>query len=468
MNTTAKINGEIVLMEKFLNSNLRKYSKVYVRISGTQNDAKLLRAKARSISKARLFIQPATPYSNESTSEAEALLSSSSLGPAVHNSDDNLLFKLRTVYFTNGLPVYKQAVSDILKRAWSAKLDKKKFESQNGLRVIVNIYDTAHYLTTKNENVYGFRYTVSINGQDPEFLAVAEPTYAEYERETNADAEKSLKFCASNAFEIERLYISTSKAADFSASAASSVALVEEKINKILARVWNQLNDVEITGNRALPNNRIVGKSKLETGFFSLLRQNVSRLSISWLVDGSLPNPIYFKRPSIDDVLPYLTSSGIHVYDGTPLINASLQISSASMLSSLDQLKVGLQNAWRKANPNIRHDYFYVLVENNNRVNKTVVKRDSSGTETKIVYFVGIQDKTFDASEIKKPTLKIVQEELKRLVPEIKFGDDKTVEFVDVSANRSDTSSLEDLSDLVVNKTADNVTRKTKLIPVIT
>lgn len=195
-------------MEKFLNSNLRPFSKVYVKIRDSQSDASLLKAKARSITKSRLFIQP--PSSNESMSHAAALLSSgSSVASLVHNNDDNLLFKLRTVYFKNGLPIYKRSVVDILKRAWSSKVDKKKFESQNGLRVIVNIYDIAHYLTTKNENAYGYRYTISINGQDPEFLAVSEPTYAEYARETDADSEKAIRFCSCNAFEIERLYVST-------------------------------------------------------------------------------------------------------------------------------------------------------------------------------------------------------------------------------------------------------------------
>jgi hypothetical protein len=460
-------------MEKFLNSNSIKFSKVYVKISGSQHDARLLKAKARSISKARLFQQP---FVNESSSETAALLSSTTT-QVVHNNDDNLLFKLRTIYFKNGLPIYKQSVIDILKRAWLSKVNKKQFESQNGIRVIVSVYDISHYLTTKNENVYGYRYTVSINGQDPEFLAVTEPTYAEYAHETEMDAEKSIKFCPCNAFEIERLYISAK---------IDSVELLETKINKVLARVWNQLNDIEITGNRQLPNNRIVGKSKLEMGFVSLLKQNVNRLSISWLVDGSLPNPVYFKRPSLDDVLPYLSDLGINLYDGTPLINQSIQIEPPSKINNLDQLKLALQNAWRKANPNIRQDYFYVLIDNNNKVNKnkdiSVSKRDTNkfnqeGSSNKLVYFIGIQDKSFDASEIQQPTLRVLQEEIKRLVPDVKFIQDKTIEIVETNNdninknnnnnNMNDANEQTSFNNVNNNfSTVNSATRKTKQIPV--
>ena len=452
-------------MEKFLNSNLRKFSKVYVKISGSQYDARLLKAKARSITKASLFQQPPV---NESLSETAALLSSTA--SVVHNNDDNLLFKLRTIYFKNGLPIYKQSVIDIIKRAWSSKVDKKKFESQNGLRVIVSVYDVSHYLTTKNENVYGYRYTISINGQDPEFLAITEPTYAEYAHETDMDEEKSIQFCPCNAFEIERLYV-TAK--------IDSVASMEAKINKILGRVWNQLNDIEITGNRQLQNNRIVGKSKLETGFVSLLKQNVSRLSISWLVDGSLPNPVYFKQPSLDDVIPYLSDSGIHLYDGTPLINQSIQIAPQSNIINLDQFKLGIQNAWRKANPNIRQDYFYILLDNKLNKNKdiSVSKRDTTNfnqdeSSKKIVYFIGIQDKSFDASEIRQPTLKVVQEEIKRLVPDIRFTQDKAIEIIETNNDNRNNKVVDLNEDTSFNSISTNfstptsATRKTKQIPV--
>ena len=418
----SKINGEVVLMEKFLNVNQKKFSKVYIRISGSQEDAKLLTARARSVSKARLFIKASNDSGDSSSTQITT----------INSNQDNLLFKLRTIYFKNALPVYKQNVVNILEKAWLSKLDKKKFESQNGLRVLVNIFDVANYLTTKNEEVYGYRYTVSVNGQDPEFLGVTEPTFAEFEHETEAQSEKTLKFCPYSAFEIERVYISAKN---------DSTEHFESKINEILTNVWNQLNDIEMSVyNRGMTSNRIIGKCKLDTGYYNVLKQSINRLALTWLVDGSIPNPVYFKRPTLDDVLPYLSNAGINIYEGTPLINQTIEISPGNT-TSFEQIKLGLLSGWRKANPGIKQDAFYLLVETNERPVDllSISKRDASaklststnaiGAEqkpTNIIYFVGIKEKLYDSSEIRKPTLKMLQEELKRIVQDIKFADDQT------------------------------------------
>ena len=260
----------------------------------------------------------------------------------------------------------------------------------------------------------------------------------------------------------------------------SSKALLEERIDKALARAWSQLNDAEITGTRALPMGRISGKSKLETGYYSLLKQDVSRLSVSWLVDGAPPNPVYFRQPRVQDVIPFLNEAGVSLYEGTPLVNQSLLVTVDSV-SDWEQLRVGVQNAWRKANPVIRQDYFYVLVDaksakkSRDSSSIAVSKREDKSVGDNVLYFIGIQDKSFDASEIQQPTLKLIQEEVKRLVPGVRFADDKTIEFVKVDSNDNKNINKDGDENAHINIFDNNnnnnnfsktPTRKTKQIPV--
>jgi hypothetical protein len=42
-------------------------------------------------------------------------------------------------------------------------------------------------MTNRDEEVFGFKYTVSINGQDPKFLGVQEPTFEEYLLQTKLE-----------------------------------------------------------------------------------------------------------------------------------------------------------------------------------------------------------------------------------------------------------------------------------------
>lgn len=179
-------------MEKFYNANKIPFSKIYLKLTGV-NEIKMARGYLKPrLAKARVVLSSST--TNQTTNEIEYISAPS----------DNLLFKLRTVYFTNALPVYRHFIQKILERVWTSKLDKKSFESQNGLRVEVSILDVSHFLTNKNENTFGYKYTISINGQDPEFMGVTEPTYSDFVQEP---MENSIEFCACKAYEVERVYI---------------------------------------------------------------------------------------------------------------------------------------------------------------------------------------------------------------------------------------------------------------------
>lgn len=206
-------------MEKFYNANKIPYSKIYLKLTGI-NGFRTARAYLKpKLAKARVILSPTMPTSQNSsnhladsgTAPTFEYLSSgtgtsntlSSL--SLSSTSDNLLFKLRTVFFRNALPsVSRDRVRDVIERAWTSRLDLREFESQNGLRVEVNVIDVAHFLTIKNENTFGYKYTVSVNGQDPEFMGIQEPTYADFARESRS---ADIDFCPCKAYEVQRLYI---------------------------------------------------------------------------------------------------------------------------------------------------------------------------------------------------------------------------------------------------------------------
>ena len=145
---TSKVNCEVVLMEKFLNSDMKQYSKIYVKLTlSNENKLRIIKfnnkRQSSTVSRARLLV-PETQHDDHSNKTI----------------NDVLLFKLRTIYFKKALPIHNQSIVNIIERAWMAKLDRKQFASQNGLRLLVNIIDYKHYLTNKNEKVFGFNYII--------------------------------------------------------------------------------------------------------------------------------------------------------------------------------------------------------------------------------------------------------------------------------------------------------------------
>lgn len=407
-----KVTGEIVLMEKFYNSNRVPFSKIYLKLKGV-NEIKTARGVnlKSKLARARVILA-----SSNTTNEIELVQS------------DNLLFKLRQVYFKNALPVYRHIVRNILERVWTNKLDKRQFESQNGLRVEVSIIDIAHFLTNKYEHAFGYKYTVSINGQDPEFLAIKEPTYGDYMRETAAQSQNSttIEFCPCNAFEVERVYIKYD----------NSIDELKEKIDEILIGAWNELNVY-----RNLSTNRIVTTNKLETGFYDATLDNLTRLEVTWLVDGANPNPIYFKSPRMDDLLAHFENSTISVYEGIPLIGQSLKFSAYN--SSHDQLlKQAVLNAWSKANPSIDERIFFLTLEPRPivRTKRELLsaKLRSMFTQANVNYYVGVNENTFDITELERPTQRMIRSEIKQLVPGVKFDDDEQSGTITDNVNLND------------------------------
>ncbi len=436
-----KVNGHVVMMEKFFNSKQKQFAKVYLKISGAAElrNARILTKSSMNQGRRLVFSSDQEPRS-----AAHPLLSS------LASSNDDLLFKIRTAFFKGAVPVFRQNIINILERTWTSKLDKKQFELQNGLRVLIYIKDVSHYLTNKNEDTYGYTYTISINGQDPEFLGIKEPTFSDFMYHTRLEKENSIEFCPCSAFEIERVY--------FKLSPNMTESAFKSKLARLLNKVWHDMN--ADSRERGLTSNRVTVKNKLDSSYFTVQSEKLIRLAMTWLVDGASPNPIYFRRPSIQDMLPYFANYSLTVYDGIPLINQSLTL---YKYNSTEVVRDALMKAWQKVNPSVRGDVFYIKVENelensvrgeeetfidlvdedsgsSSESNRTTTRsillsnqrRNAVGplvkTPTVFNYFVGVNDKTFDAGEIQQPSLRTIIQEVKRLDPGAKFEQDTIVE----------------------------------------
>ncbi len=422
---TSKVNCEVVLMEKFLNSDMKQYSKIYVKLTlSNENKLRIIKfnnkRQSSTVSRARLLV-PETQHDDHSNKTI----------------NDVLLFKLRTIYFKKALPIHNQSIVNIIERSWMTKLDRKQFVSQNGLRLLVNIIDYKHYLTNKNEKVFGFSYIISINGQDPEFIGITEPTFADYIRETEKEKLDSIEFCSYNANEVDLFYVSVKD------NEASSLEL---KLNKVLKIAWTQLNEASnsssvVTAARSIKStNRIVNKLRLNNGYFDINRKNVYRLAVSWLVDGSTPNPLYFTRPTFDDLIPLLSDYDIKPYNDLPLINITipnlkLAESSQSQLQNIslsDLFEAAILNAWLESNANLKPDIFHIYIENSendesstsrNIKNRNLSKRDLSSMKSfDMNMLVGVNDKTFDVTDLNRPSEEVFKRHLKRSIPNIQFG----------------------------------------------
>ena len=457
---------EVASMEKFLNVEGKRYSKIYIKLTsfgtsdsahvhhGDQNDeltthnaddSKLhldalrlthnnkRRQAATSASRARLLI-PLHHQPSASSIATSSSFNSNKTTDLSDQSDQMLLYKLRRLFFRRLLPVHNASVASIVERAWRAKLDTRMFESQNGLRLLVAIRDVRHYLTTtslldnhKNEDesdsgeVFGFAYTIAINGQDPEFMGIGEPTYADYVRETTRQQSdtNNIEFVASNANELDLLYIRTTTSSSISEQPLS------RQLNSMLERVWTDLNSgngnedktqeaAAAIGRSTMKRSRIMSKIKLTPGFYDadeLIARHrgkkhttappprVSRLAISWLVDGSAPNPLYFHRPGVLDLAPYFSAlssasntstSIIEMFSGTPMIAQSIgDIDLSSLLVLLQasapntysnntssskggdqvlsalvaKVRDAVRQAWLSANPKLADSVLHILVD---------------------------------------------------------------------------------------------------------
>ena len=183
---------------------------------------------------------------------------------------------------------------------------------------------------------------------------------------------------------------------------------------------------------------------------------------VSWLVDDAEPNPIYFKQPTVADLYPYLAKANLSIYDGVPMITFSFAIRSYNS-SSIDRIRSAIQQAWHEANPSISNaeEIMVVLDEtslfsnlqqqkniatnlnddkrvlskraaailnavrrdlkttDNERLPDSVIKAEpslSAFSLANITYFIGVADRSFDAGELRQPSIKMMNKALRNYV----------------------------------------------------
>ena len=358
-------------------------------------------------------------------------------------NNDALLFKVRKIFFKKALPIHKDYVSDVLRSAWLSKLNMSAFESQNGLRIQITLHEIGNFMTNKDDEVFGFKYTISINGQDPKFLGVQEPTFEEYLFETKRLNLTHLEYCPCNTFFIDRLYVNTNKKLTL-------------KINEILTDAWKESNLMKKTplnkpSNMSLAKNRIIGRSKLEHNFYDSNQNQISRLAVTWLVDGADPNEIYFNRPKFEKLLKQIEKFKFNLYTDVAYVKKSIDITSFNE-SQLILLKKSLKLAWHLANPQINENLFEVLIDENesvsNETQQQLVKRSSvliSETSKTFNYLIGVNDKAYDVTDVITPSPELVKRTIKQQISDIKFADD-----LEINANRQDLFNENNLHTTVI------------------
>lgn len=363
-------------------------------------------------------------------------------------NNDALLFKVRNIFFKKALPIHKDFVTNVLRTAWLSKLNMSAFESQNGLRILVQIHEILNYMTNKEEEVFGFKYTISINGQDPKFLGVQEPTFEEYLAETKRLNLTFLEFCPCNTFRIDRFYVNTNPK-------------LASKINEILSDVWKEANQhkkspfLHKATNHSLAKNRIIGRSKLEHNFYDSNQNSISRLAVTWLVDGADPNEIFFNRPKFDKLVGRIEKLKFNLFTDVPYVKHSIDITSFNE-SQIDLLRRALQVAWHLANPQINENQFEInLINHDDETNEaetnethSIVKRNlfTSETSKTFNYLVGVNDKTYDVTDVITPTPDLVKRTIRQQVADIKFADD-----LETNANKQDLFNDKSLTTTVIS-----------------
>ena len=388
------------MLENFFNTAGEQFSEVYFKVFSTNsnnNKVSALVIKSRSIGASLPARQMVNSIKEERITE-----------------HPELLLKVRKIFFKRALPSYKRFIANILKRAWLSKVNQSAYDAQNGLRMAVNIYETANYLTKSMEQTFGFKYTISINGQDPKFLGIQEPIFEDYIRETTAENVTEIEFCpSSSTFETDRFYVACTDD-------------LNSKLGGLFGRVWLDSNQmIQAKRSAAEIKERISQKLKFDDFYFNSKNEKICRVGIAWLVDGAEPNPIYYKRPNVTSIVHMLDQSQIKLFTDIPYVKSNIDIIAyKDELNSL--LKSSIKSAWHTANPNMDENYFDIFIEHEDQNNTFVLsKMKSLEDEEGVNVFIGIDDEKYDVADIKQPSMDIIKRSIKEKIPSAMFASEQ-------------------------------------------
>lgn len=178
--------------------------------------------------------------------------------------------------------------------------------------------------------------------------------------------------------------------------------------------------------------------------------------------------------PQFNDLVEHFANASTPIYQGIPLISGLVKLSPAYNHSQhKDLLKFAILSAWMKENPELKNNIFYVSLSDNidddddesktttlptttaryrRGLMATSLSRLASIEDTKssmpsvnVRYFVGVNEKEFDVSEVQKPSASALQVEMRQHLPSGVLFQDLFIGHTD--NGKGDDSILDNNSD---------------------
>lgn len=278
---------------------------------------------------------------------------SKSIGSELKSS--NTIYKLRQIFINNLIPDLLDddfsILRSIIAKAWISNINNFTIESVLYNSVFeTRINSVQRCINNAKSFVFRVDYTISIADKDPEYLGINEPTQDEYENAfLDYGPSSSVQLCKCFGFQSIRLYIST---------LGVDIKNQHSIISDLVVRLWNQQNPLHPISSRL--------SFSLSTidGYYSLSKNNLTRIDLAWVVDNDNPNPIYFNVPTEIDLVQLLSSVNIKIYKEVPfqmftIYLRSFSDSNAHLLSRL------VSHAWSLRNKMFSTIDFEVSIQAN-------------------------------------------------------------------------------------------------------
>jgi len=301
----------VVAFDKFINSAQIPFSRLYIKLINTEKNMSI-----SPINIQKIGIKP------------ERSLRSSS----------NNIYKIRKVFINN---ITSSLLTDdynkltkIINNAWEAKIKESSFDYalSNSVQTLIN--SVRPCVTIENKSVFRIDYTISVKSRDPEYLGISEPTSDSFQKEFSKHTIQ-----VSNCFgaSISRVFIYSMK--------------IDNKneytiINNLVSKLWNSQNPLNQISTRISYNLSVNGGYYCSTG-----KNNLTRISIAWVIDKDEPNEIYFNIPNADDLTNLFSSLNIKIYNEIPFKNHSFYLKNFDD-KNFKFVPAIIAQAWSKQNQN--------------------------------------------------------------------------------------------------------------------
>ena len=257
----------------------------------------------------RIYMKLVTKDTNVLIPPINIQSSDSAIAARTAEVTSNYIYKVRTIFIENITPELKNqnfgVLENVISSAWDARLaehiEMLPIKSiLTGKKFTTTVNSIQRYLSKQDKFMYKVEYIVAIMNRDPEFLGVLEPTYNNYIA-AFASAKTDIKLCSCFGVENTRVYIN------------GKAQAINGVLSNILTSLWNQQNSLN-----QITNDRISFKFTSNDNYYNQNGDEISRLSVTWIVDNDDPSQIYFTRPTADAVTKALAAVNLQVYTDIP------------------------------------------------------------------------------------------------------------------------------------------------------